>query len=140
LPQATRLDVIDRITVTCSTGDSSLVIEEEHMGGALGIGTPTYNPAQAGLFGNPWFGGPVGLQSPPLLHALQHLLHLQYAQQQQLQQLGQLVPQQLQLIQHLIQIVAHQQQPYQQWQQPAGWLGTQSAQQPVFGGQPGYVM
>ena len=110
------------------------------MGGALGIGTPTYNPVQAGLFGNPWFGTPVGLQSPPLVQALQHLLHLQYAQQQQLQQLGQLVPQQLQLIQQLFQIVAHQPQPYPQWQQPSGWLGTQGPQQPVFGGQPGYVM
>lgn len=129
------------------------------MGGALGIGTPTYNPATAGFFGNPWLGGsPVGIQTPQLLHGLQHLLHLQYAGQQQLQQLAQLVPQQQQLIQQLIQIVAHQQQqqPYSMWQQqqqpfapmfqtpsfsgPSGWLGTQSAQQPIFGGQQGYVM
>ena len=125
------------------------------MGGALGLGTPTFNPAQAGLFGNPWIGGsPVGVQSPQLLQALQHLLHIQYAEQQQLQQLAQLVPQQLQLIQQLIQIVAHQ-QPYQlqpQFQSfapifptqsftgPSGWLGSQGAQSPVFGGQSGYVM
>jgi hypothetical protein len=77
-------------------------------------------------------------------------------QQQQLQQIALLVPQQLQLIQHLIQIVAHQQQPYglpQPYMQsfgpafpasslagPSGWLGPQTAQPQVFGGQPGYVM
>ena len=127
------------------------------MGGALGIGTPTYNPAATGAFGNPWLGGsPIGVQTPQLLHALQQLLQLQYAQQQQLQHLAQLLPQQQQLIQHLIQTVAHQQQPYSMWQQqqqpfgglfqtPAfsgssGWLGAQSPQQPIFGGQPGYVM
>jgi hypothetical protein len=136
---------------------ASTVIEEEYMGGALGIGTPTYNPAQAGLFGNPSIGvSPGGVQTPQLLHTLQHLLQLQYAQQQQLQQLGQFVPQQLQLIQHLIQLVSQQQQPFQQWQPqlqpfapifqtpsftgPSGWFGTQAAQQPIFGGQPGYVM
>jgi hypothetical protein len=103
---------------------------------------------------NPWLGGsPVGVQTPQLLHALQQLLHIQYAQQQQLQQVAQFVPQQLQLIQQLIQIVAPQQQPYPMWspqQQsfaptfstpslagPSGWLGTQAAQQPIFGGQPG---
>jgi hypothetical protein len=129
------------------------------MGGALGIGTPTFNPAQAGFYGSPWMGGgAVGLQTPQLLQALQQLLHIQYAEQQQLQQLAYLVPQQLQLIQQLIQVVAHQQQPYQQpYQQqqpqsfapifgtspfagPSGWLGSQTAQPPVFGGQPGYVM
>ena len=132
------------------------------MGGALGIGTPTYNPAATGGFGSPWLGGlggsPVGAQTPQLLQALQQLLHLQYAQQQQLQHLAQLLPQQPQLIQHLIQTVAHQQQqqPFAMWQQqqqpfaplfqtPAfsgssGWLGAQSAQPPIFGGQPGYVM
>jgi hypothetical protein len=125
------------------------------MGGALGIGTPTFNPAQAGLFGNPWIGGgSVGVQAPQLLQALHHLLHIQYAQQQQVQQLSYLVPQQLQLIQQLIQIVAHQQpnqlQPHLQsfapifptsaFAGPSGWLGTQIAQPPVFGGQPGYVM
>jgi hypothetical protein len=140
LPYASRSRRHRSITVERSVNDSTTVIEEEDMGGALGIGTPTYNPTQAGLFGNPWFGSPFGMQTQPLVNALQHLLHLQYAQQQQLQQLGQLVPQQLQLIQHLIQIAAHQQQPYQQWQQPSGWLSTQAAQQPIFGGQPGYVM
>jgi hypothetical protein len=66
------------------------------------------------------------------------------------------VPQQLQLIQYLIQIVTHQQPPYPPLQpQPqsfapiyptsslmgaSGWLGTQPAQSPIFGGQPGYVM
>jgi hypothetical protein len=127
------------------------------MGGALGIGTPTYNPAPAGLFGNPWFGGSsFGVQTPQLQHALQQLLQIQYAQQQQLQQAAQLVPQQLHLIQHLIQIVTHQQQPYPLFQPqlqsfgtsfppssmtgPSGWLGAQTAQQPIFGGQPGYVM
>lgn len=125
------------------------------MGGALGFGTPTFNPAQAGLFSNPWIGGgSVGVQTPQLLQALQQLLHIQHAQQQQLQQLAYLVPQQLQLTQHLIQIVAHQ-QPYQLQPQlqpfapifpisslagPSGWLGTQAAQPPIFGGQPGYVM
>jgi hypothetical protein len=119
------------------------------MGGALGIGTPTFNPTQAGLFGNPWIGGgSVGVQGPQLLQALQQLLHIQYAEQHQLQQLAYLVPQQLQLIQQLIQIVAHQ-QPYQLQPQlqsfapfagPSGWLGTQTAQPPVFGGQQGYVM
>lgn len=125
------------------------------MGAALGIGSTTFNPTQAGLFGNPWVGGgSVGVHAPQLLQALQQLLHIQYAEQQQLQQLAYLVPQQLQLIQHLIQIVAHQ-QPYQLQPQlqsfapnfptlsltgPSGWLGTQTAQPPVFGGQPGYVM
>lgn len=124
------------------------------MGGALGIGTPTFTPAQAGLFGNPWIGGgSVGVQTPQLLQALQQLLHIQYAEQQQLQQLAYLVPQQLQLIQQLIQIVAHQ-QPYQQphlpsfapifgtssFAGPSGWLGAQAGQPQVFGGQPGYVM
>lgn len=125
------------------------------MGGALGIGTPTFNPAAAGLFGTPWsVGGSVGMQSQHVLQALQHLLHIQYAEQQQLQQVAQLVPQQLQLIQHLIQIVAHQ-QPYPLAQPPlqsfapnfpasfagpSGWLGTQAAQSPIFGGQQGYVM
>jgi hypothetical protein len=127
------------------------------MSGALGFGTPTYNPAPTGQFGNPWLGGsPVGVQTPQLLHALQQLLHIQYAQQQQLQQFAQFVPQQLQLIQHLIQTVAHSQPPYAQFQPqlqsfapsfstpsltgPSGWLGTQAAQQPIFGGQQGYVM
>jgi hypothetical protein len=128
------------------------------MGGALGIGTPTFTSTQAGLFGNPWMGGgSAGVQTPQLLQALQQLLHIQYAEQQQLQQLAYLVPQQLQLIQQLIQIVAHQ-QPYQQPYQhphlqsfapifgtssfagPSGWLGAQAGQQQVFGGQPGYVM
>jgi hypothetical protein len=129
------------------------------MGGALGFGTPTYNPAATGMFGSPWLGGsPVGQQqTPQLLHALQQLLQLQYAQQQQLQHLAQLLPQQQQLIQHLIQTVAHQQQqPFSMWQQQqqpfaslfqsptflgsSGWLGSQSAQPSIFGGQPGYVM
>jgi hypothetical protein len=119
------------------------------MGGALGLGTPTFNPAQAGLFGNPWMGGGVGsgafgLQSPQVVQALQHLLHIQYAEQQHLQQLAYLVPQQLQLIQQLMQIVAHQ-QPYPflstpSLTGPSGWLGTQTSQPPIFGGQPGYVM
>lgn len=127
------------------------------MGGAQGIGTPTLNPAAAGLLNSPWIaGGSVGVQTPQVLQALQHLLNIQYVEQQQLQQLAQLVPQQLQLIQHLIHLVAHQQQPYQLFQPPlqsfapifptaslagpSAWLGTQAAQQPFFGGQPGYVM
>ena len=129
------------------------------MGGALGIGTPTLNPA-AGFLSSPWItGGSLGVQSPQVLQALQHLLHTHYVEYQQLQQLAQLVPQQLQLIQQLIHLVAHQQQPYQPYQpfQPqlqsfapifpsasltgqSAWLGTQAAQQPLFGGQPGYVM
>jgi hypothetical protein len=122
------------------------------MGGALGLGTPTFNPTQAGLFGNPWIsgigsgvgGGALGLQSPQVLQALQQLLHIQYAEQQQIQQLAYLVPQQLQLIQQLIQIVAHQQpHPFFSTSSltgPSGWLGTQTSQPPIFGGQPGYVM
>jgi|SoiMetStandDraft_5_1073268.scaffolds.fasta_scaffold09031_2 hypothetical protein len=132
------------------------------MGGALGIGTPTFNPAAAGLYGNPWTaGGSVGVQAPQVVQALQQLLHIKYAEQQHLQQLAQLVPQQMQLIQHLIQFVAHQQQPYPQQPYPllqpqlqsfgpigstpslggqSGWFGTQAAQQPLFGGPPGYVM
>ena len=127
------------------------------MGGALGIGTPTFNPATAGPFSNQWItGGSVGVQSPQVLQALQHLLHIQYLEHQQLQQLAQLVPQQLQLIQQVIHLVAHQQQPYPLFQpQPqsfapmfptatltgqSGWLGTPAPQQPLFGGQPGYVM
>jgi hypothetical protein len=114
------------------------------MGVALGIGTPTFNPTQAGLFANPWIGGgAVGVQTPQLVHALQHLLQVTYAGQQQLQQLAQLVPQQLQLIQYLIQIVAHQ-QPYPFALQPPlqsfAPLGASVAQSPIFGGQPGYVM
>jgi hypothetical protein len=96
------------------------------------------------------------VQTPQVLQALQHLLHIQYAEQHQLQQLAQLVPQQLQLIQQLIHLVANQQQSYPLFQPQqqsfapmfptasltgqSGWLGTQAPQQPLFGGQPGYVM
>jgi hypothetical protein len=125
------------------------------MGGALGFGTPTFNPAQS----MSWGTGSFGTHTPQqLLQSLQQLLQLEYVQQHQLLQLAPYKLQQLQQIQHLIQLLAQQQfyqpQPHSlqpflpqgtfpmtSFGAPGGWLtGAQGIQPQVFGGHAGYVM